>query len=88
MTTKKDALQKKGDWIDHFNSCWEGLNTSRGRRSEQRIYQYDLNGILMAEYESATEAAQATGLLPSWVTYCLKGRIKSINGLVFKYRDK
>lgn len=88
VATRKDALKKKGDWIDHFNSCWEGLNTSRGIRSEQRIYQYDLNGILVAEYETITEAAKATGLPLSWISCCLTGRFGWIDGWVFKYKDK
>ena len=30
VATRKDALKKKGDWIDQFNSCLAGFNTSRG----------------------------------------------------------
>ena len=88
VATRKEALKKKGDWIDHYNSCLAGLNTGRGRTSEHRIYQYGLDGILVAEYETIKDAAKATGLNQSWLSYCLKGRIKSINGFRFVYRDK
>ena len=88
VAIKKDALQKKGDWIDHFNSCLEGLNTGRGRRSEQRIYQYDLNGILVAEYDSVTDASKTLNIHIDVILMCLKGKLKSVNGFRFTYRDK
>lgn len=88
VATRKEALKKKGDWIDHYNSCLAGLNTSRGRTSEHRIYQYDLNGILIAEYNTVRETAKATGYPLGWISACLTGRFDRIDGWIFKYRDK
>lgn len=88
VATRKDALKKKGDWIDRYNSCLAGLNTGRGSHSEHRIYQYDLNGILIAEYDTVKEAAKATGYSQGWVSACLTGRFGWIDGYVFKYKDK
>lgn len=88
VATRKDALKKKGDWIDHYNSCWEGLNTGRGSHAEQRIYVYDLNGILVAEYDSVTDASKTLNIQIDVILMCLKGKLNSVNGFRFAYRDK
>jgi len=88
VATRNEALKKKGDWIDHYNSCLAGLNTGRGTHSEQRVYQYDLNGILIAEYNTVRETAIATGYPKGWISNCLTGRFDRIDGFRFKYRDK
>lgn len=88
VATQKEALKKKGDWIDHYNSQWEGFNTGRGGGSRLRICQYDLNNLYIADYDSCKEASKAANIPSLVISYCLTGKIKSVNGFIFKYRDK
>jgi len=48
------------------------------------VKQYTLDGELVATYPSVHSASRAVGCTPSAITYCCKGRCKTVKGYVFK----
>lgn len=50
------------------------------------LIQYDMSGILIAEYSSAHEAGKILGIKPSSISRVLNGHRKSVHNFIFKYK--
>ncbi len=53
---------------------------------KKAVCQYYMDGILVAEYESATEATRITGISNSQIGRCCKGYISSAGGYIWEYK--
>ena len=51
------------------------------------IIQYSLEGALLKEWNGATEAAKQLGIHASNITACCKGKTKSSNNYIWKYKN-
>ena len=53
----------------------------------KRVIQYSMDGALIAEYPTLTEAAEKTGSGKSGISMCCGGKLKKHNGFVWKYAE-
>ena len=53
----------------------------------RRVIQYDLNGNILNEFVSMSEAARQNDISPSSVYMCASGRTKQSCGYVWKYKN-
>lgn len=57
-------------------------------RSRQKpVLQYDLNGKLITQYESVKQAIERSGVGGTNIKRCLKNKVESTKGFVFKYGE-
>lgn len=81
--------------LGYNKSCkgyyWSYLNKENFKLSDNRkkaVLQYDINGVLIAEYDSASEASRQSGLSKSCITRCCRGERKISGGFIWKYATK
>lgn len=58
------------------------------KRAEREIIQFDTNGAFIQEHKSIMEIHRALGYDPSSIVKCCKGKQKTCNGYVWKYKDQ
>lgn len=78
---------------ENIRHAWNmGLNhntihqTLLGKSKAIKVYQYDLNGNFIKEWESATEAGRCLKIFQQSIVACLKGRTKTAGKYVWKYK--
>lgn len=83
---------KTNDAVDNLEWCSAVYNTNYGTGIERRaskirrkVNQYDLNGCLIKEWDSISEASQNLGIDNSHITRCCKGRLKQTGGFKWDY---
>ncbi len=54
----------------------------------KKVLQYDLNGNLIAEYDSLQEASKKTGFCISGIGNCCNGKAHTCNGFKWKYDEE
>ncbi len=57
-----------------------------GRYYKKSVLKFNMNGVLLNEYESITVAAEMNNLKPNNITQNLCGKIKSHGGFIWKYK--
>lgn len=57
------------------------------RLNTKEILQYDMNGNLIKEWSSISEASRFYNIGNSGIVSCLKGKIKYYKGFIWKYKD-
>lgn len=57
----------------------------RTAKQVKTIYQYDLDGNLIKEWDSVKQAGEALGINRPSISNCLKGRYKSAGGFIWRY---
>lgn len=62
----------------------------KGRNTEKRVYQYDLDGNLIGEYVSLSAAASANGIAKQNISVSCKNEHRTCNGflLVIRWKSK
>ena len=76
------------EWCDcKFNVNWGTAKNRRATTRGFRVQQYTLEGELIAEYVSASEAQRQTGIFNSQIVSCCNNKkdFKSAGGYVWKY---
>jgi len=78
--------------LGYNNSCkgyyWSYLCKDEFKVQDKRkkeVFQYDLEGNLLAKYISASEASRKTGVSKSCITKCCRGERKSSNNFIWRY---
>ena len=61
---------------------------SKWHTFKKAVVQYDLNGNLVAEYESIAFASKVTGIETSDICSCLKGRNATSGRYIWRYKEK
>lgn len=61
-------------------------NGFKGRPPKKPILQYDLQGNLIAEYDSVLEAGKQCGIWKGGISTVLKGKQKTAGGYIWKYK--
>ncbi len=54
---------------------------------KKAIFQYDLDGNFIAEYESINEAARQLGIRNDGISACLRKKQNSSGGYIWKYKE-
>lgn len=98
----EDLNERERYWQDFYNVLEEGLNCKltktgdkSGKLSEELkmkigrpVLQYSLQGILIKEWNTIAEAGEALQIDCSRIPACCKGKIKSSNGFIWKYKER
>lgn len=72
-------------WMsDEYKEAHSGKNNVRA----QGVRQYDMDGNLVGEYETITQASQTTGLDFSKISAVCRGRRKTTGGFRWEYTEK
>lgn len=89
---KLDNKDSNLEWCDskynvnygsgHLRSC-----LSRRACCTKIILQCDLNGNLIREFYSLSEASRVLGISLGSISDCLKGRTRKSRGFIFRYKD-
>lgn len=92
---------KKNNCVTNLEWCTQSENQihafkmglNRGRKGEENvrsrsIIQYDKNMNKIAEWGCMSTAQEKLGINVSNICNCCKGKIKSIGGFVFKYKEE
>lgn len=58
-----------------------------GDSQKRSVCQYEYNGILVAEYESISEAARETGINIGGIRHALRGLQKQAEGYIWTYKE-
>jgi len=92
--SKQELNEKEKFWIQYYNSkVPNGYNMTAGGDDGQAdlfkkaVYQYDLMGNFIAEYESASEAARQLNLFKSNLTAACRGETSQCGGFQWKYKN-
>lgn len=72
--------------LDNYNiSLQERHNRANKKTHCKRVGKYSLNGELLEEYSSITEASKANSITTGHLTKCCKGQVKTGKGYIWKY---
>ena len=92
---REELDEKERYWISFYNSAQEGYNNTEGGTKnfrniiqEKKIFQYDLEGKFIQEFNSMQEAAKAVGLSGANLTTCCQGKQKTVGGFQWSYEKK
>lgn len=66
---------------------FEGDLTPPKYKNRKSILQYDMNDILISEYDNIRKASLETGISDSCIRYNCKGKRKSAGGYIWKYKS-
>ena len=72
----------KGSLNPMFGKCGKKHHRSK------IVYQYDLNGNLIKEWDCAMEIKRELGFNNSFVSACANGRCETAYGFIWKYKEK
>ena len=81
------------EWVTHKENINYSTRTERARKAiveaqGRAVRQLSRDGELVAEYESLSEACNATGTHVSNITKCAKGIYKTAGGYIWKYKNE
>ena len=81
------------EWVTCKENINYGTRTERARKAiveaqGRAVRQLSRDGELVAEYESLSEACNATGTHVSNITKCAKGVYKTAGGYIWKYKNE
>lgn len=74
-------------WKKYGDPLHEPWSTYKEKASKGPVLQYDLNGNLVAEYDSLRDAARITGYRKGSITNVCNGGRKTFKGFIWKYGD-
>lgn len=89
---------KTDNRVENLEFCDRKYNTNYGtgiqRKAEKQIngklsktvYQYSLNGVLVAEYPSTNEVERQLGYSHGNISKCCNGEYKQVYGYIWKYK--
>lgn len=69
-------------WSYSQNSTFKPSIDSR----KKKVFQYSLNGEILARYNSVAEASLETGISKTCISRCCRGERKSSSGFLWKYQ--
>ena len=77
------TLWKGSYWSYSQNNTFKPTVDSR----KKKVFQYSLNGEILAHYNSVAEASRITGLSKTCISRCCRGERRSSSGFLWKYQD-
>ena len=77
------TLWKRSYWSYSQNNTFKPTMDSR----KKKVFQYSLNGEILALYNSVSEASRITGLSKTCISRCCRGERRSSSGFLWKYQD-
>ena len=77
------TLWKGSYWSYSQNNTFKPTMDSR----KKKVFQYSLNGEILARYNSVADASRITGLSKTCISRCCRGERRSSSGFLWKYQD-
>ena len=77
------TLWKGSYWSYSLNKTFIPAIDSR----KKKVFQYSLNGEILARYNSVAEASRETGISKTCISRCCRGERRSSSGFLWKYQD-
>ena len=76
------------EWVlPRENANYGTRNQRISQIKSKSVLQFDLNGNLIAEYESQTQAAKLNNCYQYAISYCCLGKWKTYKGYIWKYKN-
>ena len=83
---KENNIVSNLEWCTaEYNLNYGSHNKKISQALKRKVFQYSKDGILLAEFNSQTEAAKLTGSKQGGISDCIRGKIKTHNGYIWKY---
>ena len=74
------------EWCTYsYNNTYKDIHIKNAKKMGYTVYQYNDNGILVAEYYSCKQAARALGVRDSNINACCNNKLYTVYGYVFSY---
>ena len=74
------------EWCTHKYNSNYGTSTQRLRElKSKKTYQYNLEYMLLAVYDSVKQASDATNIDHRYISSCCRGSHKTAKGFIFSY---
>lgn len=77
------TVWKASYWSYSQNNTFNPATDSR----KKKVFQYSLNGEILARYNSVAEASLETGISKTSISRCCRRERKSSSGFLWKYQD-
>lgn len=87
LSTLSLAL-KRNTLVKNSQSYFTYADIDNLEPRKKPVCQYDINDVLIAEFDSITEAGKAISVAASTISYCLSGRQLSAGGFKWKYKPQ
>jgi hypothetical protein len=83
------GVPKSEETRKRMSEARKGYNSPKGKESKKAIPvdQYDKDGNFIKSFGSIADAADELGCQRSGICFCLKGRIKTSAGFIWKYHS-
>ena len=77
------------EWVTAFENTHHAIHilNKRTERPGKQVSQYSLTGIHLADYNTISDAVKSTGTNISSLIAVCKGKQKTANGFIWKYKD-
>lgn len=70
-----------------YNMNYNNNHIKIGKKLRKAVVQYDLDGKLIREYSSQTEASQITGIKQGSISDCIRKHSKTAGGYIWKLKE-
>ena len=81
LNYKYNIVKDMIDWVElYYNNIQDNK-----QKSDNTIYQYNIDGVLLNTYKSGTEASKQTGINISCISNNIAGRTKRAGNFHWKY---
>lgn len=91
-SNKKQLEEQEKFWIDKLSATTLGYNITEGGTGGQtkfkKIYQFDKNGKLIKEWESAAIITKTLQIDASAILKACKGKLLSVKGFLWSYNNE
>lgn len=85
---KNEKIKTKGYYWSYKNDNNFKIKTIKHGSVKKPVYQYDLEGNFLNEYESVADACRKLGFPPSsHLGQCCNGKLKTYKGYIWKFKE-
>ncbi|MCM4172453.1 endonuclease [Arenibacter sp. TNZ] len=82
-----ELAKKEKDFILKYDSFKNGLNSDSGGGFKKMVYQFDLKGNLISEYDSLTSAASVTGVTNKRISNACLSKTHLLDNNYWSYNE-
>jgi len=84
---KKDNSTNNLEWCTQSENSLHAHRIGIKTNKCKTILQYDKEGNFIAEYKGSRSAAKSTNTHQTNIVQCCKGKVKTVGGFIFKYKE-